>query len=156
MGKLAKRMRSKKGFTLIELMIVVAIIGVLAAIAIPAYQDYVRRGKLSEVLYAFDAIATGASEYYSSMGAFPDASYTAQNLADFSQEYATITLVNGSDSSNMVIRAAFNANLDLTAYDPATFGQLEMRVSYNSNTGFEKIWDLSSGATTIDAVYIPR
>jgi prepilin-type N-terminal cleavage/methylation domain-containing protein len=150
------QMMSKRGFTLIELMIVVAIIGVLAAIAIPAYQDYVKRGKMSEVLYTMDAIATGATEYYSSMGFFPDTSYTASNLADFTQEYATITLVNGSDTANIGIRAVFNANLDLTENDPSTFGQLEMHISYDSNTGFLKKWDLSPGVTTIDAVFIPH
>jgi type IV pilus assembly protein PilA len=73
MGRLERvtRMRSKRGFTLIELMIVVAIVGVLAAIAIPAYRDYVNRAKMSEVVFAFDAIAQGASEYHAAMGFFP-------------------------------------------------------------------------------------
>ena len=55
--------RVQQGFTLIELMIVVAIVGILAAIAIPAYQDYVARSKASEALAALGACKTSVTEY---------------------------------------------------------------------------------------------
>jgi type IV pilus assembly protein PilA len=55
--------RAQQGFTLIELMIVVAIVGILAAIAIPAYQDYIIRSKVSEAAAALGACKTSVSEY---------------------------------------------------------------------------------------------
>lgn len=62
---------AQKGFTLIELMIVVAIIGILAAIAIPAYQDYVKRSKVSELVTAGSACKASVAEYYQAMNALP-------------------------------------------------------------------------------------
>ena len=80
-----KMKRAQQGFTLIELMIVVAIIGILAAIAIPAYQDYTVRAKVTEGIGFAAAAKTAVSEYYTSQAGMP----TDATQAGFSSTVTT-------------------------------------------------------------------
>jgi type IV pilus assembly protein PilA len=84
-------MKMQKGFTLIELMIVVAIIAILAAIAISQYQDYVIRSQVSEGSSLADGVKTALGEFYNNYGRFPNA--TSQN---YSLGLALATSINGS------------------------------------------------------------
>jgi len=74
----------QKGFTLIELMIVVAIIGILAAVALPAYQDYTKRAKVSEVMLAASSAKNTIAEYANTQNALPGA-----NSADIQSQAST-------------------------------------------------------------------
>ncbi|RYE40685.1 MAG: pilin [Sphingobacteriales bacterium] len=81
----------QKGFTLIELMIVVAIIGILAAVALPAYQDYTARSQVSEAIVLFEGPKGGITEFWSNKGAYPasNASAGVAGAASISGKYVS-------------------------------------------------------------------
>ncbi|MCK6421258.1 MAG: pilin [Aquabacterium sp.] len=79
----------QQGFTLIELMIVVAIIGILAAIALPAYQDYTNRAKYSEVILAGSKCKSSVAEYYQTMNNTLPADTASAGCATQTTNYVT-------------------------------------------------------------------
>jgi prepilin-type N-terminal cleavage/methylation domain-containing protein len=143
-------MRNKKGFTLIEIMIVVAIVGILAAIAIPAYLDHTVKAKLTEVSSAMDALVQAASEYHAAAGFLPDDTGTYANVDAFaavSRDYVDSWTYHLGASNN---DANFIAQLNLTPVNGCT---MIMSIYYIPAVGYIKVWDPTM---TLSMKYRPK
>ena len=108
--------KGKIGFTLIELMIVVAIIGILAMIALPAYQDYIARAKVTEALNRLGEFKTSISEYAASSNGMPTSAAVAGiNTGAFGAHVSGATMTTTGETTV--------ASVTLTAINPTVDGQ---------------------------------
>jgi len=132
-------MKNQKGFTLIELMIVVAIIAILAAIALPAYSDYTKKAKISEVILAASAARTAVAEYAAGNGALPPATWAPETQ---SSDY-----VSGVTWDGTLITA--------TSTVPGATGTITLTPTMDATT-FQVTWVCGDAAgTTVEAKYRP-
>lgn len=131
-----KKVQVQQGFTLIELMIVVAIIGILAAVAIPSYQDYTKRAHVSEGLSLAGAAKTGVSEYYGSQAAWPGSNAAAGIGAAASINGNAVTSV--TVGANGTITVVYNAKV-------AGSGATASLLLQPSDAGGSIKWDCTGG-----------
>lgn len=100
----------QKGFTLIELMIVVAIIAILAAIAIPAYQDYTIRAQISDGLSLASGSKTAIAEFYQNRGRYPSTNASAGVATSLSIRGNFVSFANIAGSGVITVTYGFDAN----------------------------------------------
>ena len=133
----------QQGFTLIELMIVVAIIGILAAVALPAYQDYTVRAKVSEVILAASSAKTSLSEYAQVNGQMPS---DTSSVDTQSSAFVTSVTYARTDASTGVVTVTASAKESKISGKTVTLtGKL-------SSTG-QVSWVCAPG--TMDVKYLP-
>ena len=141
----------QKGFTLIELMIVIAIIGILAAIALPAYQDYTIRARMSEPLTYLSEAKTSITEYYSSQGSLPSAGQAGINGNPDKQIVKSIVWT--TTGGQPLLRAVMQA--DIIPGDTAGVRGFVLSGTANS-TDRTITWICKPGTTSpIDQKYLP-
>ena len=138
--------KMQKGFTLIELMIVVAIIAILAAIAIPAYQDYLIRSQVSEGAVLADGSKTAMAEFYSNKGVFPttNASAGLATAASIMGQYVSSVNVGTTQGKIVAIYSGVKANTKITGKT--------LIFSAVTNAGSIE-WHCTGG--TVDSKYLP-
>lgn len=150
------KIKKQGGFTLIELMIVVAIVGILAAIAIPSYQDYTVRAKVSEGLVLGGGVKSQLAEYYLSQGSFPTNNaalgYTATGT-EFAGKYVSAILVTGTSSAG-TIAVTFGTGSDVPSVIQGKKVQL---VASQATAGGPITWTCGpvSGSTGVGTKYLP-
>ena len=133
-----------EGFTLIELMIVVAIIGILASVALPAYQDYMARSQVSEAVTLLSGAKTPVSEYIYDKGAAPDAA-TFNDRVPVRQGKYVESMVLAGTISNLVVTATMKP----TQVSPPIQG----RTITLTTTDMGKSWLCSAG--TVSPRFLP-
>ena len=148
----------QKGFTLIELMIVVAIIGILAAIAIPAYQDYITRGQVSEAVTLGGGLKSPLSEYGADRNAWP--TLVAPTATPSSGEL-NATLVGKYSSVDSSVSGTYPAGVvTVTMTDGKASGSALTYTTANGGStwacGNTTVDGASGSGTTIDAKYLPN
>jgi len=139
----------QKGFTLIELMIVVAIIGILAAVALPAYQDYTVRAKVSEVILAASAPRTTIAEFYATQNHMP-LNATSAAIDTTGSKYVASSAYNYVDGDHATIVVTAQ---NVGGSTPS--GTVQLTAVGTPATG--KVgWTCTTGATGgMDAKYLP-